>query len=270
MEKLNENVVIFNGDCLNIMNQLIEKNVKIDLTVTSPPYDDMRNYKNTCFWNFEIFKQVANKLYDLTSKGGVVVWIIGDKTHKGNESGSSFKQALYFKEIGFNLHDTMIWRKTNPFNFGSNNCYIQSFEYMFIFSKGKPKSLNLIYDRKNKTSGKINKQRRRENNGDFMEEENKNWEVKNYGKRYNVWDINCSKKVDNHTATFPNEIPRDHILSWSNEEDIIFDPFLGSGTTGIESIKLNRKFIGIELVEEYYELSKERLNKTIKNLIDNE
>ena len=134
---------LYQGDCLEVMDELIEEGIKVDLTVTSPPYDDLRNYNNSLVWNFDIFKQVANKLYSITKDGGVVVWIVNDKTKNGSETGTSFKQALYFKEIGFNLHDTMIYYKNNPIPTNGNR-YHQHFEYMFVLSKGKPYCFNPI------------------------------------------------------------------------------------------------------------------------------
>lgn len=253
---------LYNYDCIEMMDLLIAEGKQVDLTVTSPPYDDLRNYNGTLNWNFDVFKQVAQRLYDITKDGGVVVWVVNDKTHKGSETGTSFKQALYFKEIGFNLHDTMIWRKTNPFNFGSNNCYIQSFEYMFVLSKGKPKAINFIRDRENITYNKNNnshRQQRRTRNGDFMEYEDRFWSMDKMGKRQNVWDIKTSTKHGSHTATFPEELARDHILSWSNEGDTVLDCFMGSNTTGKMALLNNRKFIGIEKVEEYFEISKKRI-----------
>lgn len=261
-----KSIRLYNGDCRDVMDKLIENNIQVDLTVTSPPYDDMRNYNNTLEWNFDIFKQVADRLYKITKDGGVVVWVINDKTVKGNETLTSFKQALYFQDIGFNVHDTMIWRKTNPFNFGSNNCYIQSFEYMFVFSKGKPKAINLIYDRENKTvetEGKEVEYRRRNLSTDMMTNDGKTTKLSKIGKRYNVWDIKCSQKVENHSATFPEEIPRDHILSWSNEGNIVLDCFMGSNTTGKMAKSLNRKFIGIEKVEEYFDISIRRVEEEL-------
>ena len=165
-------------------------------------------------------------------------------------------------ELGFNLHDTMIWKKKNPFNFGSNNCYIQSFEYMFILSKGKPKSINFIRDRINSTvsEGQTTKMSRRTRNGDFMEtESNKFSTLSKLGKRHNVWDENSSSAYKEHTATFPIRLAQDHILSWSNENDLILDPFMGSGTTGVACKNLNRKFIGIELDENYFNIAKDRI-----------
>ena len=134
------------GNCVEIMKEW-ENNI-IDLTITSPPYDNLRDYKGYVF----DFENIAKQLYRVTKSGGVVVWIVGDATIKGSETGTSFRQALYFKEIGFNLHDTMIYSKAG-FQYPATNRYHQTFEYMFIFSKGKPKTFNPIKDRKNKWDG---------------------------------------------------------------------------------------------------------------------
>lgn len=100
---------IYNEDCLATMRKMPDNYV--DLTVTSPPYDNMRKYDNFSF----DFHSVAQELYRITQQGGVVVWVVGDQTKNGSESGTSFKQALYFKEtVGFKLYDTMIYRKSNP------------------------------------------------------------------------------------------------------------------------------------------------------------
>ena len=131
------------GDSSEELQKLIEQGVKVDLTVTSPPYDNLRSYEGKVIWDFEKFKDIANKLYEITTDGGVVIWVVGDQTKNGSESGTSFKQALYFKEVGFKLHDTMIYKKINyvPLN---HKRFEQCWEYMFCFSKGKPKTFNPI------------------------------------------------------------------------------------------------------------------------------
>ena len=136
-------IKLYQGDCLEVMDRLIAEGVKVDLVVTSPPYDNLRTYNNTLNWNFDIFKNIANKLKDILADGGVIVWVVADATINGSETGTSFKQALYFKEIGLNIHDTMIWEKTDYIPL-SHNRYEQCFEYMFIFSKGKLKTFNPI------------------------------------------------------------------------------------------------------------------------------
>ena len=244
---------LYQGDCLEVMDGLIKEGIKVDLTVTSPPYDNLRTYGETLAWNETIWKGVIERLYKITKEGGVVVWVVGDATVKGSETGTSFKQALYFKECGFNLHDTMIYSKTGMKN-PSNNRYHQTFEYMFIFSKGKLKTFNPIKDRKNKYVGIYG--------GEHSLR-------KEYGMRFNVWKYanggnNSSKDkiAFSHPAVFPEQLANDHILSWSNENDIVFDPFMGSGTTGKMALLNNREFIGIEKVDEYFEIAKERIENT--------
>jgi DNA modification methylase len=253
---------IYNEDCLEGMKRIPDGFV--DLTVTSPPYDNLRTYNgNIEQWSFEKFQAIAKELYRVTADGGVVVWVIGDATIKGNETGTSFRQALYFKEIGFNLHDTMIWFKPNCFNFGSNNCYKQSFEYMFVFSKEKPKTINLIKDIPNASAGKVMKGGRKHSDGsrdivpDFVGAK--------YKRRFNVWFINVSAKTYGHPAVFPEQLAHDHIISWSNDGDIVLDPFMGSGTTAIACINTNRNFIGFELDPTYYAIAKERIKKAKQN-----
>lgn len=235
----------------------------IDLTVTSPPYDNLRTYAGTLAWNFEIFKKVADELYRITKDGGVVVWVVGDATIKGSETGTSFRQALYFKEIGFNLHDTMIWKKPNyaPL-YPTVKRYDLNFEYMFVFSKGPPKAWNPIKDKeKSLSSIKRAKYRRSfiEADGGRRFKENTDNGL-NFSKRNAVWEIpNGQIRGLNHPAVFPEQLANDHIVSWSNENDIVFDPFMGSGTTGKMAKLNNRRFIGIEKVAEYFEIAKERI-----------
>ena len=237
----------------------------IDLTVTSPPYDDLRSYKGYDF----PFEDIAKELYRVTKDGGVVVWVVGDKTHKGSETLTSFKQALYFSTIGFNVHDTMIYKKNNPMPLNHNR-YEQEFEYMFIFSKGKPSTFNPIkvdcktvgqsYDfskRKSATSQEKNSAGR---NRDEI------FTTKPTKNKGNIWaysvGINQSTKdriAFEHPAIFPEKLAHDHIVSWSNEGDLVFDPMCGSGTTLKMAKLLNRNYIGIDISDEYIEIANERL-----------
>lgn len=257
----NEHGMLFNMDCVECMRQ-IEDNT-IDLTVTSPPYDDLRKYNG---YSFD-FENTAKELYRITKDGGIVVWVVNDSTIKGSESGTSFKQALFFKEIGFNIHDTMIWNK-GSFAFPSKNCYHQVFEYMFIFSKGKPKALNFIKDRKNLYVGERGASGR---NKDGIRNKGKSNVRDEYGKRFNIWNYpigggHCTKDkiAYQHPAIFPEQLANDHIISWSNEGDIVFDPFMGSGTTAKMAELNNRKWIGIEISEDYCEITKQRLENIKK------
>jgi len=261
---------IYQGDCLDVMKTFPDKT--IDLTVTSPPYDNLRTYNGYTF-NFE---EIAKELYRITKDGGVVVWVVGDATIKGSETGTSFKQALYFKEIGFNLHDTMIYKKTGC-PFPEFNRYYPIFEYMFIFSKGKPKTTNLIKDRENKYAGcKVaRKSHARQVDGSVKENSayriDKDRVLKDVGVRFNIWEVTSSRNINNdagnHPAIFPEQLANDHIISWSNEGDIVFDPMAGSGTT-LKMAKLNnRQFIGCEISEEYCEIIKERVGCEIIKLL---
>lgn len=245
---------IYNMDCIDGMRML--QNNSVDLTVTSPPYDDLRTYNG---FNFD-FEETARELYRITKQGGVVVWIVGDSTIKGNETGTSFKQALYFKECGFNLHDTMIWYKPDGFNFGSNYAYKQSFEYMFVFSKGRPKAINKIKDVPSKLAGKAIPSVRKHADGK-IDKDTRVYIQDDFKFRSNVWAINRPKKNNGHPAVFPEQLANDHILSWSNPGDVVLDPFMGSGTTAKMAILNNRNYIGFEISREYCEIAEKRIEE---------
>jgi len=259
----------YNENCLSTMSRIPDEFV--DLTVTSPPYDNLRNYNG---YEFD-FKSIAKELYRITKQGGVIVWVVGDSTIKGNETGTGFRQVLYFKEIGFNLHDTMIYQKSGP-SYPSQDKYYQIFEYMFILSRGKPKSYNPIKDRKNKWYGqKWGKTRtRRKADGSLTVHTWHKSEGSEYGVRFNIWKYNVGAGFQSkdkisfkHPATFPEKLAHDHIISWSNEGDLIYDPFMGSGTTAKAAILLNRKWIGSEISSEYCQIIKQRLSLYENNLL---
>jgi DNA modification methylase len=251
------------GDCLERMKEI--KSGSVDITVTSPPYDNLRSYNgNNEQWGKQVWESVINELYRVTKKGGVVVWVVGDATIKGSETGTSFKQALHAISAGFNLHDTMIYKKTGGGARGSNLCYWQNFEYMFVFSKGRPKAINLIKDKINVTAGNRNSGV----NGRGKDGEQRFKKVTrtaNFGRRENVWVIpagnNTSDDKTDHPAVFPQSLVNDHLLSWSNKGDTVLDPFMGSGTTGKMAKLNNRKFIGIEMDEGYFNIAKKRINE---------
>lgn len=247
---------IIQGDCLEVMKTLEDNS--IDLTVTSPPYDSLRTY-NGFSWDFE---WVAKELYRITKKGGVVVWVVGDQTVKWSESWTSFKQALYFKECGFNLHDTMIWIK-EQLAFPDKNRYYNAFEYMFVFSKWKPNTFNPIEDKKNRAYWRfVDNSGERKKDGSIRKERScAGQAIKEYWVRWNYWLLFNQSRWEHskHPATFPEKLAEDHILSWSNEWDTVLDCFAGSGTTLKMAHKNNRKYIGIEISEEYINIIKQRL-----------
>ena len=264
---------LLQGDSAEVLKTLDADS--IDLTVTSPPYDNLRTYKGFTF----DFETIAQELYRVTKPGGVVVWVVGDATVDGSETGTSFEQALYLKRIGFKLHDTMIYEKNGP-SHPDNLRYQQVFEYMFVLSKGKPKTINLIADRKNRWAGCSNFGTRtnRSQKGELEEGGTRlaGRTIKEYGIRWNVWEINTGfgySASDNtaysHPAIFPEKLAHDHIVSWSNPGDTIFDPFAGSGTTLKMAEQLGRDSIGIEISGEYCEIIRRRmsnLQQTIFNL----
>lgn len=261
---------IYNENCLNTMAKMPDN--FIDLTVTSPPYDGLRTYNG---YSFD-FESIAKELYRVTKNGGVVVWVVGDATVKGSESGTSFKQALFFKECGFNLHDTMIYNRNA--RFPENVRYYQEFEYMFVFSKGKPKCFNYLTQRKTEETIKDLQRRskqttkvRRDNEKVIQNrftEKSKNTELR---VKSNIWSYlvgggktSKDKIAFEHPAIFPEQLANDHIISWSNEDDLIYDPFTGSGTTAKMAILNNRNWIGSEMSKEYVDLA----NKRIKPYLD--
>ena len=247
---------IIQGNCLDTLKTLPDEFV--DLTVTSPPYDNLRVYDG---YSFD-FENIAKELYRITKQGGVVVWVVGDATVKGSESGTSFKQALFFKDCcGFNLHDTMIFQKhgmpTDP-----RLRYFQRFEYMFVFSKGKPKSYNPIADVKSSGRKNANGTDRR---GDTLVVTDKRYDYPEYSVRGNIWNYDVRNMGGLHPAMFPEELAKDHILSWSNEGDLVLDPFSGSGTTAKMALLNNRRFLGCEVSPKYVQISKERIESALKN-----
>ena len=230
----------------------------IDLTVTSPPYDNLRTYNGYYF----PFEDIAKELFRVTKDGGVVVWVVGDATIKGSESGTSFRQALFFKEIGFNIHDTMIYYKNNPMP-QTGNRYHQHFEYMFCLSKGSPKTFNPITE-PTKYQGLVNMKNRGQN-GKLEYKKVERTKSKKVGNvfSYSIGGVISTKDkiAYNHPAIFPEKLVLDQIITWTNENDLIYDPFMGSGTTAKMAILNNRNWIGSEISSEYCNIIEERIKK---------
>jgi len=244
---------IIQWDCLSVLKEMNDE--IIDLTVTSPPYDNLRTY-NGYSWDFE---WIAKELYRVTKEWWVVVWVVGDQTIKGSESGTSFKQALYFKEIWFNIHDTMIWNKwCFSAVWALKTRYAPVFEYMFIFSKWKINTFNPIKDRKTVYGGKKQKWTIRQKDG-TMKPFSKELVINEFWQRYNVWEQSPHRQSGWHPAPFPEKLAEDHILSWSNPWDIVLDPFAWSWTTLKMAKKNGRNYVWIEISEEYIEIINNRL-----------
>lgn len=259
-----ENNKIINGDCVKVMKNLNKESV--DLVVTSPPYDNLRNYNG---YEFR-FRDIARELFRIMKKGGVVVWVVADATIQGSETGTSFKQALFFMECGFNLHDTMIFKKINPIPQIYRRRYNNEFEYMFVFSKGKVKTHNPLMIDCLHAGLKLN--------GTTYKNYSKNKQVR--GKRAkpvrnkkikgNIWEYVVGKNKEDqeakgHSAPFPCQLVRDHIKSWTNKGDLVLDPMCGSGTTCKIARELGRQYIGIDISKEYCKLAEHRLNQQVLN-----
>ena len=247
---------IYNENCLDTMAKMQDN--FIDLTVTSPPYDDLRTYNGYIF----DFENVAKELYRVTKEGGVVIWVVGDATVNGSETGTSFKQALYFKECGFRLHDTMIYKK-NPIPYDPKcNRYWQEFEYMFVFSKGKPICNYIKVECKTKGQPKRgNYGQKRLDGSNRTDRHKEDRVVKDYKVKGNIWFYSVGKRTKGHPAQFQEQLANDHIISWSNENDLVYDCFIGSGTTAKMAKLNNRNYIGSEISEEYFKIAEERINK---------
>lgn len=244
---------IHNENCLDTMGRMPAES--IDLVVTSPPYDNLRDYNG---YEFD-FEAIAAELHRVMKQDGVVVWVVGDAVVKGSESGSSFRQALHFMQLGFKLHDTMIFEKNSP-AYPANrngNRYTQIFEYMFVLTKGKPVS-QLICDKPNKWAGHKDFSGKLKN------------PVPDFSPRNNIWRYTTSMNGVKHPAPFPERLAEDHILSWSQEGDVVFDPFMGSGTTAKMALLNGRHFIGSEISDEYVQLANARLEASQRNMTHTE
>lgn len=278
---------LYNEDCIITMENMIKDKIFVDLVLTSPPYDDLRTYGKKTKDDFNgysfPFENIAKLLYKIIKKGGVLVWVVGDATIKGSETGTSFRQALFFKSLGFDLYDTMIYQKTGT-PFPQKNRYNQTFEYMFVFSKGKPNNFDPIM-KKNVTSGSVRHSRKFRNaNGEMIPAFNGK-PIKEYGIENNIWLIKNGMYKSTkdlvafeHPAIFPEELSLKHILTWTKVDDLVYDPFMGSGTVAKSSIQLKRNWIGSELNSDYCEVVKKRLEKIesfdidviIRSSLDNE
>lgn len=249
---------VYNCDNVEGLSKLDDES--IDLVVTSPPYDNLRQYHG---FSFDL-EGLIKELWRTLKGGGVIVWVVGDATINGSETGTSFRQALAFMDKGFNLFDTMIYEKPPQGAVGNNNGYWQTFEYMFVFSKGNPKNINLIKDRPNSYTSDGKKTTKRLPNGEFKHIYCKPYGE--YGRRTNIWRYATGRghstkyqEAYRLPAIFAEALAYDHIISWSNEGDLVCDPFLGSGTTAVMAIRAKRNFIGFELSEEYCDIATKRI-----------
>ncbi|HMJ08013.1 MAG TPA: site-specific DNA-methyltransferase [Pyrinomonadaceae bacterium] len=246
---------IYRENCIETLSRMPDD--LVDMTITSPPYDDLRDYNG---YHFPV-EEIARLLFEKTKPGGVVVWVVGDRTVNGNETLTSFRHAITFQEAGFKVHDTMIYAKNNPIPSDCGKRYRQCFEYMFAFSKGQPKTFNPIVQpikqEKAFKSFRITKVGRNDLEHDHVAPKER--KVNNIFY-YNVGTSSSKDKIAfEHPAIFPEQLAADQISTWTNKGDLVYDCFMGSGTTAKAAHLLNRNWIGSEISEEYVRLAEERL-----------
>ncbi len=254
---------VIHADSAQYLKQLPD--ACIDMVMTSPPYDDLRDYDGQAAWDFTVFAAIAGELYRVLKPGGVIVWVVGDKTQNGAKTLTSYRHALYFQELGLSMYDVIIYEKAGS-GPPHNNRYFNAFEYMFVLSKGKPKTIHILKDKPNKWAGQptYGEITRREKDGTLTKKGRK--VVQEFGVRTNIWKYANGKGYATkdaiayaHPAIFPEQLALDHIMSWSDEGDVILDPFGGSGTTGKIAAQLNRRWILIEAVGEYCDIARSRI-----------
>lgn len=259
---------IYHENCIDTLHRMPDE--LIDMTITSPPYDDLREYKG---YHFPV-EEIAASLFHKTKVGGVVIWVVGDRTVNGDETLTSFKHAFAFKDAGFKVHDTMIYAKNNPIPADSGKRYRQCFEYMFCFSKGQPKTFNpitqTIKQEKAFKSFRITKVGRNDLAHDHVApKERKVDNIFYYGDTeifyYNVGTSSAEDKIAfQHPAIFPEQLARDQVLTWTNEGDVVYDCFMGSGTTAKVAEQLKRRWLGSEVSDEYVKIAEQRLRPYVK------
>ena len=253
-------IEIYNDDCLNYLKCQPDNSIKF--TLTSPPYDNIRDYNGYSF----PFEEIAQELWRCTRSGGVVVWNVADATVKGSETGTSMRQALYFMSLGFRLHDTMIYAKKNPMPAGGSKRYHQAWEYVFILSKDAPETFNPIMVKAKFGHLEAN-MKHRGTDGEIKYTKTKRNE---FTKVRNIFEYSVGgghstkdKVAFEHPAIMPEQLALDMISTWTNEGDTVFDPFTGAGTTAKMCMLSNRKFHGTELSTEYCDIIKKRLDLAI-------
>ncbi len=258
---------IYHENCIETLARMQDD--MIDMTITSPPYDDLRNYNG---YHFPV-EEIAASLFNKTKRGGVVIWVVADRTINGNETLTSFRHALTFQEAGFRVHDTMIYAKKNPIPSDCGKRYRQAFEYMFCFSKGQPTTFNPLTEPTKSAGQKIAAFRITGKGRGNVPAEDIGRKIKTERKLSNIfaYNVGTSSSKDkiafNHPAIFPEQLVEDQIKTWTNKGDLVYDCFMGSGTTAKVAQLLGRRWLGSEISDEYVEIADMRLAQYAEKVI---
>ena len=252
--------ILHNNDCVKVLPYFKDS---VDLIITSPPYDDLREYGGHEF----NFRAVADAIIPALKDGGQMAWIVQDAIRNYQETGNSFRQALYFQEHGLLLHQTIIFQKANESG-KSHTRYAEVTEYIFILTKGRPKTFNPIIDKPNAEANtrQSNTNKGRNKAGELGSYVG-SYTVPKFSKRINVWRYNTSrmapdfKDAHKHPAIYPLALGHDLVTSYSNPGDLVLDPMCGSGTTIRAAVNLDRNAVGIDIEPSYIELAKRRMSQ---------
>lgn len=257
--ELNE---IYCIDCVEGMKKIPDNSV--DIVVTSPPYDGIRDYNG---FNFDLH-ETGRGLIRILKEGGIVAMVIQDQTKNFGKTLTSFKTIIdWCDNIGFKLFECVIYRKHGSEGAWWTNRFRVDHEYMPIFLKGeKPQYFNkenlkvpsihggkvMTGSGSRRTDGKTNARVTRP--------------INTMKCRGTIWNYLMAGDKDpikrQHPAPFPDQIPLDFIECFCPPGGVVLDPFMGSGSTAVAAKKLNRKYIGFDTSEEYIKIAHARLRNT--------
>ncbi len=264
-EKLPLNKIIC-GDCVEVLKSIPDNS--IDLVVTSPPYDGIRKYNGFSF----NLHSTGKELFRVLKDGGIIAMVIQDQTKNFGKSLTSFKTIIdWCENVGFKLFETIIYKKHGAEGAWWTKRFRVDHEYIPIFLKGErpayfnkePLKIPSKHGGKTMTGCAT-----RLTNGKTLK--SKRVFINPMKCRGTLWDYTTcgdgTRLKHQHPATFPDKIPVDFIRCFCPKNGIVLDPFIGSGTTALAAIQLNRNYIGIDISKEYCELAKKRIREEIELL----
>lgn len=259
------------GHCLEKLKLLPDSSV--DLIFTSPPYADNRRktYNGTPIKNYvEWFLPISQELFRVLKPHGSFVLNIKERAVNGERQTYVLKLILAMKEQGWLWTEEYIWHKKNSYPGKWPNRFRDAWERCLHFTKGK--KFQMYQEAVMVPMGKwAEKRLSKLSPEDRTRHESKvssglgrnvsNWVGREKAYPTNVLYLPTECSNRNHSAAFPIDLPLWFIRLFTQEGDVVLDPFMGSGTTAIASLQTNRHFIGIELKEEYYRLTCQAIAK---------